>query len=245
MIQTMHRRKILMTNCPARPKWKHHHHHHRRWRPRPCPRKVQKRRASFVVGPADDLAFLRTGTIHLSGTDQAGRTIWFYLPGLCAFKSLWNELRSRFYVAMELLKSEQAQREVLCLSRMPLVSCVIVWMVLASLCLAVAPRCFAQLRGQSQGIYPGECSSCSDPSERPIQNPDASWKSSGDTVYPVNVWDIVEATTIVLQDQPISIWWSLALVQWMSCTRYWQTTEKQGSCPTKKYRILWQSSCLQ
>jgi len=58
----------------------------------------------------DDRACLRTGTHQVIGTDQAGRTIWFNLPGLRDFKTLENELRSRYYMAMELLKSEQAQR---------------------------------------------------------------------------------------------------------------------------------------
>ncbi|CAJ1932762.1 unnamed protein product [Cylindrotheca closterium] len=58
----------------------------------------------------DDLAFMRAGSVQVTETDRAGRPIWFALPGLRAFKCLQNELRARYYMAMELLKSEQAQR---------------------------------------------------------------------------------------------------------------------------------------
>jgi len=58
----------------------------------------------------DDKACLRTGSVQITGTDRAGRSIWLALPGLRAFKCLQNELRSRYYIAMELLRSHQAQR---------------------------------------------------------------------------------------------------------------------------------------
>lgn len=58
----------------------------------------------------DDRAFLRTGSLQVIGTDRAGRTIWFTFPGLRAFKCLKNELRSRYYFAMDIAKSQQAQR---------------------------------------------------------------------------------------------------------------------------------------
>jgi len=58
----------------------------------------------------DDKASLRTGAFQLIGTDQAGRIVWLNLPGLRAFRCPQNELRGRYYLYMDLLKSEQARK---------------------------------------------------------------------------------------------------------------------------------------
>ncbi|CAJ1969510.1 unnamed protein product [Cylindrotheca closterium] len=57
----------------------------------------------------DDRACMRAGYVQIPGKDRSNRTILLHLPGLRSFKTLMNELRSRYYIWMTILKSEECQ----------------------------------------------------------------------------------------------------------------------------------------
>lgn len=57
----------------------------------------------------DDIASIKTGWMQLAGTDSSGRTVFLQPLGLRAFKTLENELRGKYFMLMNLLKSEKAQ----------------------------------------------------------------------------------------------------------------------------------------
>ncbi|CAJ1945918.1 unnamed protein product [Cylindrotheca closterium] len=57
-----------------------------------------------------DIQCLKSGLTQLAGKDRSGRRIILNLPGLRALElTLQNEMRSRFYILMTLLESEEAQ----------------------------------------------------------------------------------------------------------------------------------------
>ncbi|KAL3944647.1 MAG: hypothetical protein SGBAC_001254 [Bacillariaceae sp.] len=57
----------------------------------------------------DDRASLRTGWTQLCGRDRSGRMVIIQLPGACKVKTLQSELRARYFILMNALKSEQTQ----------------------------------------------------------------------------------------------------------------------------------------
>mmetsp|Transcript_17683 Transcript_17683/g.43592 ORF Transcript_17683/g.43592 Transcript_17683/m.43592 type:complete len:575 (-) Transcript_17683:176-1900(-) len=57
----------------------------------------------------DDLAFLKSGCMQLGGNDRSNRQLIFQFPGIRNFKTLQNELRTRYFLAMSALQSEEAQ----------------------------------------------------------------------------------------------------------------------------------------
>jgi len=57
----------------------------------------------------DDREALKVGAIQLAGRDTSNRQIIMKMPGIRKFKVLQNELRARFYTAMQALRSEQTQ----------------------------------------------------------------------------------------------------------------------------------------
>mmetsp|Transcript_17722 Transcript_17722/g.43712 ORF Transcript_17722/g.43712 Transcript_17722/m.43712 type:complete len:558 (+) Transcript_17722:340-2013(+) len=58
----------------------------------------------------DDRACLRTGYLQIAGKDRSNRIIILIIPGMRCFKTLMNEFRSRYYIWMTALKSEECQR---------------------------------------------------------------------------------------------------------------------------------------
>ncbi|CAJ1932780.1 unnamed protein product [Cylindrotheca closterium] len=57
----------------------------------------------------NDLEALKAGAVQLAGRDTANRKIYIQLPGIRKFKYIQNELRSRFLITMQALRSEQTQ----------------------------------------------------------------------------------------------------------------------------------------
>ena len=57
----------------------------------------------------DDLACLRTGCCQISGKDSSDRPILVDIPGLRSFRTLRNELRTRYFVWMKAFESEENQ----------------------------------------------------------------------------------------------------------------------------------------
>ncbi|KAL3930107.1 MAG: hypothetical protein SGBAC_011908 [Bacillariaceae sp.] len=57
----------------------------------------------------DDIEALKKGGMQLAGRDRSNRRIFFQVPGLRAYKTLTNELRSRYYIFMQALRSEATQ----------------------------------------------------------------------------------------------------------------------------------------
>lgn len=57
----------------------------------------------------DDLAFLKSGCIQLGGNTKSNRQAIFQFPGIRHFKTLQNELRTRYFITMCALESEEVQ----------------------------------------------------------------------------------------------------------------------------------------
>jgi len=59
----------------------------------------------------DDREALKVGVVQIAGRDTSNRQIFVSLPGIRQFRRLLNEMRARFYTAMQALSSEQTQRK--------------------------------------------------------------------------------------------------------------------------------------
>ncbi|CAJ1932730.1 unnamed protein product [Cylindrotheca closterium] len=57
----------------------------------------------------DDLACMRTGSVQVAGKDRSNRTVVLTFPGLRAHKIIQNQMRSNYYMFMNVLQSEETQ----------------------------------------------------------------------------------------------------------------------------------------
>ncbi|CAJ1932732.1 unnamed protein product [Cylindrotheca closterium] len=57
----------------------------------------------------DDKEALKAGSIQFAGKDRSNRVLFLQLPSLRVYKTLLNELRYRYYITMQQLRSEATQ----------------------------------------------------------------------------------------------------------------------------------------